>query len=352
MNKFYKLALSAIVVGFTFTSCEKDEDQSKGAYENGIIVSNEGAFGNSNASVSFIGANGDVQQGIFKAVNGRDLGDVLQSITISDDKAYLVVNNSNKVEVVNAYTFKEEGVITGLSSPRYIIEEDDKLYISQWNNTSVGIYDASTFAEVASVTVGSGPEGLIAVNDEVWVANSGGWATDNTISVIKTSDNTVSTISLEGDNPKKFVEDSDGDVWVLCSGKVVYNADYSIKEQTASKLIEIDPSSKSIKKTIELSATVHYGSFEINESKNTLYYGGGYGVDGIFAVNTTDSSAPTKALVSGYFYGFGLDGNNNIYGTMAPSFTTNGSVVKYDSTGKEIATYEAGIGPNGVVFNN
>ncbi len=354
MNKFYKLVLSAIVVGFTFTSCTKDEEKSKGAFEGGIFISNEGAFNGSNASVSYIGTDEKVQQSIFKAVNGRDLGDVLQSITIADDKAYLVVNNSNKVEVVNANTFKEEGVITGLSSPRYLIEEAGKLYISQWNNTSVGVYDASTFSEIATITVGSGPEGLIAVNNEVWVANSGGWSTDNTISVIKTSDNTVSTIDLEGDNPKKMVEDSDGDIWVLCSGSAVYdwNPPYDLISQTPSKLVEIDASTKAIKKTIELSATVHYGHLEINDAENMLYYGGGFGVDGIFTLSTSDSSAPNEALISGYFYGFGVDGNDNVFGTLAPTFTENGSVVKYDSAGKEIATYEAGIGPNGVVLNN
>ena len=355
-SKIVDLSSGTFSVSVTDSEAKKKEDTieflSENIYKDGIFISNEGAFGNGNASVSFIDFNGEVKQSLFKSTNSRDLGDVLQSVLIDDDNVYLVVNNSNKVEVVSANTFKEKGVIPNLKSPRYIIEEDGKLYISQWNNTSVGIFDASTLKEVSSVTVGSGPEGLISVNDEVWVANSGGWSTDNTISVIKTSDNSVRTIDLPGDNPKHFVEDSEGDIWVLCSGKVIYDTDYSIKEETPSKLIEIDASTKAIKKQIELSATVHYGQLRINDDENTLYYGGGFGVNGIFKLSTSSSSASSTAFISGYFYGFNIDENDNVYGTFAGDWKSNGSVNKYDSTGSEVITYEAGIGANGVVFNN
>ena len=351
MNKFYKLALSAIVVGFTLSSCTKEDVRIKGAFEDGIFISNEGAFGKGNASVSFINSEGEVQQGIFKATNSRDLGDTFQSMIIEDGKAYMVLNNSNKVEIVNSNTFKEEGVIDNLTSPRYIIKKDKKLYISQWGNHSVESFDVSSLKRIATISVGVGPEGLISVNDEVWVANSGGWATDKTISVIKTSDNSVTTIALTGDNPKKMVVDSDGDVWVLCAGNVIYNTDYSILSQTPSKLIEIDASTKTIKKEIKLSETVHYGRLSINSDNTKLYYGGGYGVKGIYEISTTASAVPSSALVSGSYYGFVI-GEKAIYGTVAPSFTANGSVEKYDFTGKKLNTYEAGIGPNGVVFNN
>jgi len=321
-------------------------------YKYGYIVTNEGTFTAGNSSVSFIDAEGKVEQGIFKSVNRRDLGDVLQSVTIIDDKAYLVVNNSNKVEIVDANTFEVKGVISDLQSPRYLLEEDGKLYISQWGNSSVGIYSKTTLQLMETLPVGNGPEGLIDVNDEIWVANSGGWTSDNTISIINTKDNSVISLPLGADNPKKMVEDSEGDIWVICAGKVVYNADYSIKEQTPSKLIEIDASSKKIKRTIELSKTVHYGSIDINDSENVIYYGGGYGTDGIFKISTSDNTAPTSALISGSFYGFGVDENDNIYGAVAPDFTSPGYVVKYDSTGKEVAKYDTGIGPNGVVFND
>jgi hypothetical protein len=47
----------------------------------------------------------------------------------------------------------------------------------------------------------------------------------------------------------------------------------------------------------------------------------------------------------------GIDDEGNIYAGFAPDFSNNGFVKKYDMSGNEIAKYEVGIGPNGVVFN-
>jgi len=50
-------------------------------------------------------------------------------MNIINGKAYLVVNNSSKIEIINPKTFKSIGTITGLRSPRYIIKQAPiKLY--------------------------------------------------------------------------------------------------------------------------------------------------------------------------------------------------------------------------------
>ena len=349
MNKFYKVLLSAIVVGFTLTSCTKTEVQPKGEFENGTFVSNEGAFTKSNASVSFIDSKGNVQQGIFKATNGRDLGDVLQSMTIADEKAYLVVNNSNKIEIVDAYTFKEDGVISDLQKPRYIIKVKNKLYVTQHGNNSVAVLDANSLNTLSTVPVGASPEGLLEANNDVWVAN-GGWGYGTSVSVINTDDNTESKVQLGADFPIQMVEDAEGDVWVLCSGKVIYDVNWAPIGHTPSKLVEVDASSKSIKKTIELSVTKHYNKLAISNDGKSIYYTGGMGSEGIFKLSTSDNSAPSSAFITGSFNGLSLDGKY-IYSTIAPDYVSNGSMKKYDTTGKEVATYEVNIAPNGVVFN-
>ena len=352
MNKFYKLVLSAIIAGFSLTSCNKDDnkpEEAKGAFENGIFVSNEGAFGVDNASVSFIDIDGKVQQNIFKTVNGRGLGNTLQSMLVANENAYLVLNGSNKVEVVDANTFKVEGVITDLKSPRYIAQRETKIYISQWGNKSVGVYDAITLNLDATVLVGNGPEGLLVINKELWVANSGGYGQDNTISIIDTEENTVTeTIDLPGDNPKTMLVDFDGDVWVLCAGYT----DWSTGSKTDSKLIEIDYATKTIKNEIVLSTTIQFDRLGMSYDRKTIYYGGGYGGPGIFKMETSSSEVPTTPFIAGNFYGFNIDANNGVYATVVTAdWKSNGKVVKYSATGSELKTYEAGIGPNGVTFN-
>ena len=44
---------------------------------------------------------------IFEGQNGFGPGDVLQSMTIYEDRAYLVLNDSNKIEVVDPQDFRQ-----------------------------------------------------------------------------------------------------------------------------------------------------------------------------------------------------------------------------------------------------
>src|SRR5688572_24191989 len=107
--KRYMLVLLT-VFSVTFSSCDDDDNNSSGKFEKGIFVVNEGNFLDADGTVSHINEdNGTVTQDLFGSVNnGLALGDVVQSMTIDEDLAYIVVNNSNKMEVVNSNTFKTE----------------------------------------------------------------------------------------------------------------------------------------------------------------------------------------------------------------------------------------------------
>jgi hypothetical protein len=114
-------AIGSILCTFLF-SCEKDKEEVK--YTNGAFVVNEGAYTGNNGTISFYSFDEDtVVNDIFFVKNSRALGDVVQSMTIDNGKAYIVVNNSNKVEIADAVTFKELGVIENVNSPRYFISD-------------------------------------------------------------------------------------------------------------------------------------------------------------------------------------------------------------------------------------
>ncbi|MES2778319.1 MAG: DUF5074 domain-containing protein, partial [Bacteroidota bacterium] len=60
-----------------------------------IMMINEGNFQFGNASLTVYDFNNDiVYPDVFENTNGRKLGDVFQSITVANGKAYLIVNNS------------------------------------------------------------------------------------------------------------------------------------------------------------------------------------------------------------------------------------------------------------------
>ncbi|MGB0805439.1 MAG: YncE family protein [Salibacteraceae bacterium] len=122
-----------------FTGCTKNYDDYGPQGELGnveiprsssVIVLNEGNFMFGNGSVSWVDLeNQNTSQEVFKTVNGFPLGDVPQSMIVSDSVGYVVVNNSSKIEVVTMPEFSSVSTITGFNSPRQmaIISEQPKI---------------------------------------------------------------------------------------------------------------------------------------------------------------------------------------------------------------------------------
>ncbi len=354
MIKRVTQTLLYLTVGlFIFSSCSKDDDTPSGIYSNGAFIINEGNFGHSNASVSFFNFSTDsITNQIFYKANGRDLGDVLNSMAIYNGKAYMVLNNSHKVEIANASDFKQAGVIENLESPRYIAFSGNKAYISMWKDAvsqgAIAVADLSTNAIIKTITVGTGPEGMLVVNSQLWVANCGGYVSDSTIMVIDLSKDTVIKTIVVGVNPQQLVTDKNGNIWVLCSGSADWQDSSNDKP---SKLVKIKPSDYTIEKTFEIGKNVHPQYLAISNDKNSLYYGAGYGYNGICKFNIDASSLPTQSFIEGYFYGFSVNPKNGeVYVFDAKDYKSNGEMTRYDKDGKKIKTYTVGLIPKFAIF--
>src|SRR5687768_18408442 len=107
MKKFRPIFLLVCLAAMVFfSSCDNDDEKPKGEFSSGVLVLNEGNFTEADGTVShFDRTSAQVKQDVFGSVNnGKALGSVVQSLTVDGDLTYVVVNNSNKVEVVNSHT--------------------------------------------------------------------------------------------------------------------------------------------------------------------------------------------------------------------------------------------------------
>lgn len=327
-----------------FASCSSDDnndiDLPLGAYDQGVLILNEGNFGQPNASVSYISNDlATFQNDIFKLVNPTIvLGDVAQSLTFNNEKAYIVINNSNKVEVVNRYTFKSLGTITEkLANPRFSVVLNNKLYVTNAISKAVTVYDATTYAYVASIPLNKTADKIAAANGKLYVLN-GSFGSGNEVTVINPSTNTITkTITVE--EGVNSIEVNNGTVYVLCG-----NAN-------KSKLFKINPADDT---ATSIESTTVKGALNMDIDGNKIYYTKGTGV---YAMNLTAASFSDTALFSvtdsswSTFYGFGVI-DSKIYSGDANAFTADGTVTIYSTTGTVIKTLTAGRGPNGFYSNN
>lgn len=348
MKKLLLLTLSTLFL----ISCSSDDDSptpaDPPAFENGILVTNEGPFGTGFGTVSFISADfTSVQQSIYKAVNGTDLGNIVQSMGFSDQNAYIVVNNSNKVMIANRYTFERvDSITSGINNPRYFVSnEATRGYISNWGDPNdngddfIAVVDLTTNDFVSTIPVAFGPEKMVFENDRLYVAHQGGYGQNNVISVI--SGNSLQTTITVGDVPNSMVE-KDGILYVLCGG----NPDYTGNE-TPGSLVKINLSNNQVIETLIFGATEHPNG--LTEDGENLFYS----LNGkVYKLGTTSSTLPGTGIIDGFFYAMEAN-DGKLYATDAGDFVSKGKLLVYDlATNQEIQNINVGIIPGGIYFND
>jgi YVTN family beta-propeller protein len=337
------------------TGCKKKEQEitllpDDRDYTTGTYVSNEGSFLSNNASISWIDADGAVTNDLFHLVNGVELGDVLTALLIEDGLLYAVLNNSQKIEVIDLASFSRTEVITdaSLDYPRSILSVDsEKAYITNGSlNGNVLVLDKSTNSIQSQISVGNGPEGMVKNSNHVFVANSGGWGTDNTISIIDLlSDEVVETVSV-GDRPSSVVVDSEGDVWVLCSGETQYDDDWNVVGHTLPGLYEIDVDDFSIKSTVEIGEEGdHPRSMSISPDGLTLYFIN----NELYSISTNGGTSAAQ-MNPGPFGTVDCNQSGEIWVTQIPDYITPGMIFELDQAGNTLNEFECGIAPNSVIF--
>ena len=345
-----KIGMFALAIT-VLASCKKDNIDDiyvAGNYEDGYFVTNEGNFGTGNGSISFVDENGAVENDVFASINSFALGDVVQSMNIINDNAYILVNGSSKIEVASVDSMYSVATIDAVS-PRYIAKvNDNKAYVTDWGINGVQVIDLLTNTISSTIACGTGPEGITVANGFAYVCNLGGFGLDNTVSVIDIeTDIVVSTLEV-GDRPNSAVVDANGAVWVLTGGFTEYDADWNVVSETAGNLVKIV--GNTIEATYAFAVGNHPQDLVIDDAGTTLYYSDGSWSKAVYAFDITDTELSTTALINKSFYGLGVHGGY-VYGTDAVDFTQSGWSYKYTTEGTIIDSVQVGIIPGGYCFN-
>ncbi|SFJ36445.1 YncE family protein [Myroides guanonis] len=335
MKKILFLALSSLI----FASCSKSDDPFEGKkpkynYSNGILFVNEGSFQGNDASIGFSSFDyNNIKTDIYND-DERKLGDVAQSIGFDTDKAFIVVNNSNKIEIVNRYSFINIATITeNLNSPRYTAFADGKLYVTNMGSQSVSVYSLTDYSFIKDIPLGSPVENIVAQNNKLYVQKAA-FGIGNSIAIIDSkTDEVIKSIELN-DNVQGLIAHT-GFVYAISS------------IENRSNFYKINATEDNIITTITTTKVPNAKNLRIDN--NILYYTSNNNIHSWTTTATEVNDVPVvKVKGTGGFefmYAFAVI-NNQFLVSNAKDFVKPSTVDVYNMEGKKINSFDTGKSTN------
>lgn len=378
--KKYLLGLAVLLMGTAvMTSCSDDNDGPETylqEYSTGAYVVNSGNMRNKiKSSLTAIDyASSTATQGVFKAANGRSLGDTANDGIVYGNKIYLAVDQSNTIEVIDKTTKKSikqikttdllgnaEGV-----EPRHIIADGGKVYFTTYGGY-VAAVDTTSFALQKKWQVGSYPEGLVIGNGNLYVANSNYGAGGGNISCINLANDNVETKNIEGVNNPTSIYYAAGLLYVL--DNQYYDASYNAYGENTLRTVEFAQGTSQKVADGNYAACVTTGAAttaRTSVEKVRPYFfvlnapfGGTPSVSVLVAGSTqpqtmTLSEMPVSPCgifadpLNGHIFVLSYRLGDSGYA----DYNGNGYVVEYDSTGQKLHEYETGVGSCAMFFDS
>jgi DNA-binding beta-propeller fold protein YncE len=324
-----KLFIYAVLISILF-SCSKTSDNNGDSYlaGSGVFILNEGNFFGGTGSLSFYSYDSaKMYNDIFAKVNGRPLGSVPNAMYITGSKAYIVVNNSGKIEVVNLDAMESIGTINKLNSPRNMaFINAGKAYVTSLYSDSLTIVNLNTNTISGYINLRRTSESVLISDNMAYVSN---WSGGREIMVINVLNDKVTDSISVGNEPESMVLDKYKKLWVLCNG--------GWSRQNFAELNVINTATNKVEKKIVFpSKTQSPTSLTIDSKGETLYYleKGVHQMEG-----------------SRLFYKLGINPlNNDVVVSDAVDYQQKGSVMIFRNDGTPVDTEKADIIPGSLCF--
>jgi hypothetical protein len=332
--------------------------------EKAVFVVNEGNFMYGNSSLSFYDPHsGEVQNNVFYNTNALPLGDVAYSMQIHDSLAYIVVNNSGKIYVINVNTFRYVGKITGFTSPRHMLFlSDTKAYVSDLYARAITMVNPEKRQIIGQINLNNyqeefnqhSSEQMIRFGDFVF---TNAWSYDNQILIIDSRTNRLADSISVAKQPNSMVLDKNNKLWVLSDG----GFPGSRYGQELAALTRIDAQSRKVEEIFTFQDSLASpNSLVMNPGHDSLYFlynswaGGQLAGAGLYVMPITETKLPDEPLIeqnNRLFYALGVDpSSGNIYLSDAIDFVQRGEILVYTPKGIKIDHFRAGIIPTSFCF--
>lgn len=195
----------------------------------GTFLLNEGNMGSDNGSLIYIDAEGEIYESVYKTVNGRELGNVSQSMTIADGKIFIIAqngqkagtDNEGKLVIADSKSLKRiasfQNELDVISRPTQVSAFDMKsVYIR--DSKGIYIFDANTpqrAPRFVSETEGAASMPMITLGERLFAAQN------STLIAIDRLRTTITKSADMGGKITGIAKTTDGNIWVSTSNKIM-----------------------------------------------------------------------------------------------------------------------------------
>lgn len=374
--KKYLLGLAVLLMGTAvMTSCSDDNDGPETylqKYSTGAYVVNSGNMYNKiESSLTAIDyASSTATQKVFKAANGRSLGNTANDGIVYGNKIYLAVDQSNTIEVIDKKTKQSIKQIktTDLlgkaegAEPRHIIADGGKVYFTTYGGY-VAAVDTINFVLADKYKVGSCPEGLVIGGSNLYVANSNYGKGGGNISCIDLSSKKVETKNIEGVNNPTGIYYASGLLYVL--DNQYYDASWNAYGENSLRTVNFAEGKSQKVADGNYAVCVTPGATTRMQAAHPYFYVlnapfGGTPSVSVLAAGSTQPQAMTlseKPVSPCGIFADPLNGHIFVLSYKmgdkgTPDYNGNGYVVEYDSAGQKQHEYETGVGSCAMFFDS
>lgn len=323
-----------------------------------VVVANQGNFSDGNGSVTVY----DPLTGLNRPAAITDLGSIVQSLLLAHGRLYVAANTGGRVDVFDAESLQRVGQFADVVSPRYMLPVGDRVYVTNlfgahdsFTGGKVTVLDPDSGVKVNEIEVGDNPEGLALVGDRMFVANNG-FGNGRTLHVIDTrTDAVAATVDVDCDGPRFLSADRRGRVFVVCTGRTIYDDQFNVIGETNGAVRVVEATSGDV-----------VARFEVDGRLGTA----GPGQDAFFAgdaellfvvkdassVLVFDTALTSLVREIGPFDGPSIgavaydEREGLLYVGRNRGFAEAGVVTVHDQDGVETGRFDAGVAPAYIAF--
>lgn len=342
------------IICFTFIACQKESlpnEETPNVQGRKVYIANEGILQYGNSSISMYNIDNDsIYNNLYFKANQKPLGDIAMAIYADETQLYTVVNNSNKIVVLDKNTLVEKASIA-IQQPRYIeFYAPKKAYVSSIYQPKVYVVDfeINQIVKEISVDFNRGTEGMLFHQNAMYVCN---WDTAcNYIYKINTTSHQIEErITIGGYAPKYILADKMNHLWVISGNAYFQKNDVFTQITTNGDIL----------KTIPVAQNVDIISPIMDPEKEIIYYNAvdySSSNNGVFKLPISSTQLAATPFIAAsplqYYYALGIDKDKKeLYVGDPKGFNQIGDVHIHNFNGERLKSFSCGVAPSFFCFD-